>query len=323
MQASDYVGWDIEDLHPAGMRYRRLGEGSLQISSISLSLQCASARYGNLVEQRALVRQALDLGINHFTLTCSTIPASRAKEAALAKYIEDALYRRDDMVISAQIGFNPRESPVGFGSRDHVLRSLDAILRRTGLEYLDILCAYRYDPSVPLEETMGALASAVDQGKVKHVGLSGYAPAPTKKAADLLIELGTPAIVYFGPFSMLHPWAEVGLLGILDSKGIGFLSDAPLPTCFVASGSWMEHEGETRSDYSPVVGEAITDVFAKLAASRGQSLAGLGLSWVLNKRQVVSVLVDVTSPRQLKEYCTVVDKIHFSSAELAVIDSCR
>lgn len=322
MQASDFVRRDIGDFPPAGMHYRRLGKSGLHISVISLSLQCDPARYGSPAEQRTLIEHALNLGINHFRLTSGQVAAASVEEV-LAKCSEEIFHQRDDMVISAQVGFSLHGSPVGFGSRNRVLSSLDAILRRTGLEYLDVACAHRYDPSIPLEETMGALASAVHQGKARYVGLSGYAPAPARRAAELLIELGTPAIVCFGPFSVLHPWAEDGLLELLDEKGIGFLSDAPLPSCFLAPASWLEHESCSGPDHLPPARELAATVFTKLAASRGQSPASLALSWVLRKRQVASALVGVASPGQLQEYCAVVDYLHFTADELAAIDSCR
>ncbi|KPI21061.1 NADP-dependent oxidoreductase domain containing protein [Actinobacteria bacterium OV450] len=322
MQALHFFTCDSEDFPPAGMHYRRLGESDLHISVISLSLQCDPARYGSPFEQRTLIECALNLGINHFRLTPSHVLAESV-EQVVEKCVGEMFYQRDEMLISAQVGFSPHGSPVGFGSRNHVLSSLDAILRRTGLESLDVLCAHRYDPSIPLEETMGALALAVHQGKARYVGLSGYAPAPARRAAELLMELGTPAIVCFGPFSMLHPWAEDGLLEVLDEKGIGFLSDAPLPGCLLSAASWLEHARCSETVHVAPARELPATVFAKLAASRGQSTASLALSWVLRKRQVASALVSVASLEQLQDYCAVVDYLHFTADELAAIDSCR
>ncbi|MFJ3176782.1 aldo/keto reductase [Streptomyces roseus] len=322
MQASDFVRGDIGGVSSTGMHYRRLGDSALYISVISLSLQSDPAGYASQVERHTLIQYALSLGINHFRLASGQIPVVDIEEG-LAKRGEVIFRQRDDMVISAQVGFCPHGSPVGFGSSNHVLSSLDAILRRTGLEYLDVLCAHRYDPSVPLEETMGALASAVHQGKARHVGLSGFAPAPARRAAELLVELGTPATMCFGPLSVMHPWAEDGLLDLLEEKRIGFLSDAPLPSCFLAAAPGLEHDAWSGFAHMHPTRERAAAVFSRLAASRGQSSASLALSWVLRKRQVASALVGVASPEQLQEYCAVVDYLHFTADELAEIDFYR
>ncbi|MFB7176043.1 aldo/keto reductase [Streptomyces sp. NPDC056254] len=317
MQASDFIMFDGRV--PPGMYYRRLGESDLDVSVISLSVQFDRAECKSKAEQRDLIECALDLGVNHYRLT-----SSQSSPLGVYEACRNSIFcRREDMVISAQVGFSPHGSSVGFGARERILASLDAILWRTGLEYLDVLCSHRYDPSVPLEETMGALASAVHQGRVRYVGLSGYAPSPARRAAELLVELGTPAIACFGPFSVMHPWIEDGLLQLLDEKSIGFLSDAPMPNCFLSAASWGEHGAYCGTGCAPPDRELTAAMFAKLAASRGQSPAGLALSWVLRKKQVSSALVAAATPTQLEDYCAVVDHLDFTADELALIDSLR
>ncbi|MFE6848780.1 aldo/keto reductase [Streptomyces sp. NPDC057686] len=322
MQTTDFVRCNLGNSRPAEMPYRSLGSSGLSVSAISLILQCDAASDWSAAEQQIYIEHALMLGINHFRLSFIQKIADRY-EATLTNRTRNFFQKRDEMLISADVGFNLQESPVAFGARKHIFDSLNSILQRTGLQHVDVLCAHRYDPSTPMEETMGALASAVQQGKARYVGLSGYAPAAASRAATLLRNLGTPAVACFGPFSVLHSWAEDGLLQLLGREGIGFLSDVPLPSRFIAGASWPDREVCSRPDQLLTADETATMGFAKLAAARGQSPAGLALSWVLREPRVASAVVGVASSEQLQEYCAAVDYLHFTADELAVIWACR
>lgn len=254
--------------------------------------------------QEALVERALMLGINLFDLTFP--PAARTGGASQVTIPESLRHLRDDMVLSTQAGFHPRGGLAGFGSRKSVLSSLNSILRRTGLDYIDILWMNRFDRMTPMEETMGALSSLVRQDKVLYVGLAGYAPAPARRAAELLRELGTPAIACLAPFSLINPWVEDGLLDTLDEQGISLLADSLLSNFLVEGTTWRDSE-----------------TLSEIAAARGQTPASLSLSWVLRDRRVASALIKVASGAQLEESCMAADHMRFTPAEIDAVNACR
>ncbi|MEY9997994.1 L-glyceraldehyde 3-phosphate reductase [Streptomyces sp. V4I8] len=305
--------------HPP-MVYRRCGFSGLHVSALAVGLPWSTNDKGQAGIHRVLVQRALDLGITHFDVPASWAATTGGSGKQMQGALANLRRHRDDVVLAAHIGFGARrQQSVGFGSRKVLLSSLHAVLRGLSLEYVDILYSDRYDPNTPLEETMGALASAVRQGKALYVGLAGYAPAMARRAVEILSDIGIPPIVCQAPFSVLNPWAEDALLDILDSYRVSFVADNPL-----ASGEldWTVQSDEDK-DYGqrPWMPRArsVTNNLSVLAEARNQNLSQLALSWVLHNCRVSSAVITPRTVSQLEDLCAAVGHTSFTAVELETI----
>src|SRR5213596_1775754 len=287
------------------MPYRRTGRSGLLLPAISLGLWQNFGHDRPLDTQRSIVRRAFDLGITHFDLANNYGPPYGSAEENFGRILKsDLAGHRDELVISSKAGYDMWPGPYGiWGSRKYLLASLDQSLRRMGLEYVDIFYSHRFDPQTPLEETMGALDTAVRQGKALYVGISSYSAQRTREAAAILGRLGTPLLIHQPSYSMLNRWIEPELLDVLGQEGIGCIVFSPL-----AQGLLTD--------------ETLAKVRAlhQLAQRRGQTLAQMALAWTLRDPRVTSALVGASSVAQLEQNVGAIDKLPFSPDELAEID---
>ncbi|MFE0737354.1 L-glyceraldehyde 3-phosphate reductase [Streptomyces sp. NPDC058855] len=322
--------------HPeryADLPYRRTGGSGLKLPALSLGLwhNFGPDRPADL--QRAVLRRAFDLGITHFDLANNYGPPPGAAETALGGFLRtDFAPYRDELVISTKAGYLMWPGPYGeWGSRKYLLSSLDQSLRRLGLDHVDIFYSHRYDPDTPLEETMGALHAAVQQGKALYVGVSNYPAEQTREAARILAGLGTPLTVHQPRYSLLDRRPEdEGLLDALDELRVGSVAYSPLEQGLL-TGRYLDgipEDSRAASDSPFLNREAVTeDLVARLrglnelAAARGQSLAQLALAWVLREGRVTSALVGASRPQQLEECVAAVGNLAFDTEELARIDA--
>ncbi|MGW7005062.1 L-glyceraldehyde 3-phosphate reductase [Streptomyces sp. NPDC054933] len=316
----------------ASMEYRRSGHSGLKLPAISLGLWHNFGDDRTLDSQRAILRRAFDLGVTHFDLANNYGPPYGAAESNFGKLLaQDFRPYRDELVISTKAGYDMWPGPYGErGSRKYLTASLDQSLKRMGLEYVDIFYSHRFDPETPLEETMGALASAVHQGKALYVGVSSYSAARTVDAALLLREMGVPALIHQPSYSMINRWIEDdGLLDALEAEGMGCIAFAPL-----AQGMLTDRylhgipEGSRASQGTSLDASLLTDdVLARLrglneiARRRGQSLAQFALSWVLRDKRMTSALIGASSVAQLEANVAAVGAPPLTDDELAEIDS--
>ncbi|MFH0241657.1 L-glyceraldehyde 3-phosphate reductase [Streptomyces sp. HK10] len=314
------------------MPYRRVGRSGLKLPAISLGLWHNFGDDKPLDTQRAILRRAFDLGVTHFDLANNYGPPPGAAEANFGRHLaRDFRPYRDELVISTKAGYLMHPGPYGeWGSRKYLLSSLDQSLRRTGLEYVDVFYSHRYDPDTPLEETMGALASAVHQGKALYVGISNYSPEQTREAACILAGLGTPLLIHQPSYSMFNRWVEDGLLDALDEVGAGSIAFSPLaqglltdrylsgiPTGSRAAGAspFLTAEGITEETLATV--RALDEV----ARRRGQTLAQTAIAWVLRGGRVTSALVGASSVKQLEDNVAAAGNLDFTDDELAGIEA--
>ncbi|MFI0900332.1 L-glyceraldehyde 3-phosphate reductase [Streptomyces sp. NPDC020983] len=315
----------------AGMEYRRTGRSGLKLPAISLGLWHNFGDDRTLDSQRAILRRAFDLGVTHFDLANNYGPPYGAAEANFGTlFAQDFRPYRDELVISTKAGYDMWPGPYGeWGSRKYLLASLDQSLGRMGLDYVDIFYSHRYDPDTPLEETMGALASAVQQGKALYVGISSYGPEQTREAARILRGLGVPALIHQPSYSMINRWIETeGLLDVLDEEGMGCIGFVPLAQGLLTDrylGGIPEGSRAAQGkslDPSLVNEETIARLRAlgEVAAGRGQSLAQLALAWVLRDPRVTSALIGASSVAQLEANVAAVGSAPLTPEELAEID---
>ncbi|MFF4629460.1 L-glyceraldehyde 3-phosphate reductase [Streptomyces griseorubiginosus] len=323
--------------HPdryADMPYRRTGRSGLKLPAISLGLWHNFGPADRTVEtQRAILRRAFDLGVTHFDLANNYGPPPGAAESAFGEALKDdfASYR-DELIISTKAGYLMWPGPYGeWGSRKYQLSSLDQSLTRMGLDYVDIFYSHRPDPETPLEETMGALHSAVQQGKALYVGISNYNAEQTREAARILGELGTPLLIHQPRYSMLDRRPEdEGVLDALDEVQAGSIVFSPLEQGLL-TGRYLDgipEDSRAASDSPFLNSDAVTeDLVAKLRAlndlakDRGQTLAQLALAWVLRGGRVTSALVGASSPKQIEDSVGTIAHLDFEAEELARIDA--
>jgi L-glyceraldehyde 3-phosphate reductase len=313
------------------MPYRRTGRSGLKLPAISLGLWWNFGDDRPFDTSRAIVRRAFDLGVTHFDLANNYGPPYGSAEANFGRLIDEDLRPfRDELVISTKAGYDMWPGPYGeWGSRKYLLASLDQSLARMNLDYVDIFYSHRFDPETPLEETMGALDTAVRQGKVLYVGVSSYSAEKTREAAAILRELGTPLFIHQPSYSMLNRWIEPELLDVLGELGIGCIAFSPL-----AQGMLTDRyvdgipEGSRASlpgSLSPslITDEALAKIRAlnEIAARRDQTLAQTALAWVLRDERVTSALIGASSVVQLEENLAAVDRLDFTDDELEEIDS--
>ncbi|MGW3734244.1 aldo/keto reductase [Streptomyces sp. NPDC005148] len=313
------------------MPYRRTGRSGLLLPALSLGLWHNFGRDRTADTQGQILRRAFDLGITHFDLANNYGPPPGAAESAMGRALRTDFARlRDEIVISTKAGYLMWDGPYGeWGSRKSVLSSLDRSLTRLGLDYVDIFYSHRPDPDTPLEETMGALDSAVRQGKALYVGLSNYSPDQTREAARILKDLGTPLLIHQPRYSMLDRWVEDGMLTALDELGVGSIAYSPLEQG-ILSDRYLQGipAGSRAAGDSPFLTlESVTpELISRLraldavASERGQSLAQMALAWVLRGGRVTSAVVGASSVAQLENSVDAVRHLEFSDEELARIE---
>ena len=312
--------------------YRRCGRSGLQLPAVSLGLWHNFGDDRPLAGQRAILRRAFDLGVTHFDLANNYGPPYGSAEINFGRVLrEDLRPYRDELVISTKAGYDMWPGPYGeWGSRKYLLASLDQSLRRMGLEYVDIFYSHRVDPDTPLEETMGALAAAVQQGKALYVGISSYSATRTREAARLLRDMGVALLINQPSYSMLNRWIEAdGLLDALADVGAGCIAFSPLAQGMLTDrylGGVPEDSRAARG--TSLSADLLTDkvldhvrALNEIARSRGQSLAQLALAWVLREPRVTSVLIGASSVQQLEQNIAGTENLALSEEELAAIDS--
>ncbi|MFF3400558.1 L-glyceraldehyde 3-phosphate reductase [Streptomyces sp. NPDC002659] len=314
------------------MEYRRSGRSGLKLPAISLGLWHNFGDDRSLDSQRAILRRAFDLGVTHFDLANNYGPPPGSAELNFGKiFAQDFSAYRDELVISTKAGYLMHPGPYGeWGSRKYLLSSLDASLKRMGLDYVDIFYSHRFDPNTPLEETMGALASAVQQGKALYAGVSSYNAEQTAEAAGLLKDMGVPALIHQPSYSMINRWIEDdGLLDTLESAGMGCISFVPLAQGLL-TGKYLKGipEGSRAAQGKSLDPNLLSDEVTRrlrglndIAASRGQSLAQLALSWVLRDPRMTSALIGASSVQQLEENVAALAGQPLNAEELKEIDT--
>jgi len=314
------------------MEYRRTGRSGLKLPAVSLGLWHNFGDDRALDTQRATLRRAFDLGVTHFDLANNYGPPEGSAELNFGKLLDqDFRPYRDELVISTKAGYRMQPGPYGeWGSRKYLLSSLDASLRRMGLDYVDVFYSHRFDPDTPLEETMGALASAVQQGKALYVGVSSYNSRRTREAAQLLRELGVPALIHQPSYSMLNRWTEEdALLDTLEAEGMGCIAFAPLAQGLLTDKylNGIPDDSRAAQGKSLDPGLLTDEVVRRLrgldsvAQRRGQSLAQLALAWVLRDPRMTSALIGASSPAQLEANVAAVGSAELTDEELREIDT--
>jgi len=314
------------------MTYRRTGKSGLDLPAISLGLWHNFGDDMPFDRQRAILRRAFDLGVTHFDLANNYGPPYGSAETNFGRHLADdfAPYR-DELVISTKAGYDMWPGPYGQGGggRKYVLASLDQSLARMGLDHVDIFYSHRPDPTTPLEETMGALHTAVVSGKALYAGISSYAPEDTAKAAGILADLGTPLLIHQPSYSMLNRWIETeGLLDTLEEVGAGCIAFSPLAQGML-TGKYLDGvpEGSRASQGKSLSTDLLTEEALKriralndIAQQRGQSLSQLALAWALRDSRVTTVLIGASSVGQLEQNIGALDNLAFTDDELAAID---
>ncbi|WP_309681609.1 L-glyceraldehyde 3-phosphate reductase [Polaromonas sp.] len=315
------------------MLYRRVGSSGLTLPAVSLGLWHNFGDATPMQQQRDMLRAAFDLGITHFDLANNYGPPGGSAETNFGEHLRrDFRPYRDELIISSKAGYDMWPGPYGQGggSRKYVLASLDQSLKRMGLDYVDIFYSHRFDPDTPLEETMGALATAVRQGKALYVGLSSYSAAKTREAAALLREMKVPALIHQPSYSLLNRWIEQDLLDALGDTGMGCIAFSALAQGLLTDkylngmpadarinrpgGGSLKAEHLSEANLSHV--RALND----LAQARGQSLAQMAIAWVLRDARVSSALIGASRPAQLVELAGALRHLSFTAQELAAID---
>lgn len=314
------------------MKYRRSGRSGILLPVISLGLWQNFGLEKTLAEQKKIIFKAFDLGITHFDLANNYgAPARGLAEENFGRILHNDLSRyREQLLISTKAGFDFWPGPYGdWGSRKYLMSSLDASLKRMGLDYVDIFYHHRPDPDTPLEETMGALSDMVRQGKALYVGISNYNAEESERAIKILKENKTPCLLHQPRYNMFERWVERELLAVLSESGTGCITFSPLAQGAltgkylngIPEGSRAARAGTTVSDRYLDAGrlEKIRKL-NEIAAARGQSLAGLALAWVLRRPEVTSVLIGASSTAQLEDNVAVLMHMDFSTEELQAID---
>ena len=315
------------------MRYNRVGRSGLKLPALSLGLWHNFGHDRPWDTQRAIVRRAFDLGITHFDLANNYGPPAGSAEENFGRMLAtDLAPYRDELIVSSKAGYDMWPGPYGdFGSRKYLLSSLDQSLGRLGLDYVDIFYSHRPDPETPLEETMGALHTAVQQGKALYVGISNYSAEQTREAARILGELGTPLLIHQPRYSMLDRRPEDGgLLDALDELQVGSIVFSPLEQGLL-TGRYLDgipEDSRAASDSPFLNSDAVTEDLVQqlrelndIAKGRGQTLAQLALAWVLRGGRVTSALVGASSPKQIEDSVGTIANLDFDAEELARIDA--
>lgn len=314
------------------MKYNRCGNSGLLLPAVSLGLWHNFGGKDDYNKMKDILLKAFDLGITHFDLANNYGPPPGSAESNFKNILNSDLGKhRDELIISTKAGYLMWDGPYGeWGSRKYLLSSLDQSLKRMGLDYVDIFYSHRPDPDTPLEETMTALHSAVQQGKALYVGISNYSAEQTTKAVKILKKLGTPCLIHQPRYNMFDRWVEEGLLDVLEKHGVGCIPFSPL-----AQGLLTNRYLNGIPDGSRVAGQSIflkkehldPDVMVKVKAlnqhaeQRGQTLAQMALAWILSRKQVTSVLIGASSVDQLLANAATLHKLSFTRDELASLDN--
>src|ERR1700744_395966 len=318
------------DRYDEKMPYPRCGRSGLLLPEVSLGLWQNFGDESPLATQRAILGRAFDLGVTHFDLANNYGPPYGSAEINFGRLLREAFRPyRDELVISTKAGYDMWPGPYGqWGSRKDLLASLDQSLQRMGLEYVDIFYSHRFDPDTPLDETMGALDTAVRSGKALYAGISSYSPDRTQEAYVILKSMGTPLLIHQPSYSMVNRWIEGGLLDTLGELGVGCIAFSPLAQGVlttkylngVPAGSRASRNGSLSADQ--LSERTLTHVRAlnEIAAARGQTLAQMAISWVLRDERMTSALIGASSVAQLEENLAAAAKTSFTADEIAAID---
>jgi L-glyceraldehyde 3-phosphate reductase len=310
--------------------YARCGRSGLQLPRISLGLWQNFGSSTPFDNARDMVLKSFDRGITHFDLANNYGPAPGSAEENFGRIMADDLAGyRDELIVSTKAGYRMWPGPYGeWGSRKYLLSSLDQSLARMRLDYVDIFYSHRYDPETPLEETMGALQTAVGSGRALYVGISSYGPKKTVEAAAMLRELKVPFIIHQPSYSMLNRWVENGLLDVLEHEGVGCIAFSPLAQGLLTSKYLNGIPNSSRAAQDGSFSKTMLSernlenvrALNGIAVERGQSLAQMAISWVLRKPAVTSALIGASHFAQIEESLGALRNLHFSSDELGRID---
>jgi L-glyceraldehyde 3-phosphate reductase len=315
----------------SGMRYNRCGQSGLKLPAVSLGLWHNFGSVDNFENARAMIWRAFDLGITHFDLANNYGPAAGSAEETFGRILKkDLAGYRDELVISTKAGYYMWPGPYGdWGSRKHLLASLNQSLKRMGLEYVDIFYSHRPDPETPLEETIGALDEAVHSGRALYVGISNYNPDQTGDAARILNELGTPCLIHQPSYNMFNRWIEPSLLEVLADEDIGCIAFSPLAQGMLTGrylkgipqdsragkpGTFLKKEQVTEDKLAKV------SALNELAQARGQTLAQMAIAWVLRHPGMTSALIGASKVEQIEDCVGAVKNLAFGAEELIRID---
>ena len=331
MMKAQTMPYEAAETRYDDMTYRRVGRSGLRLPALSLGLWHNFGEGRSIEVQRAIVRRAFDLGITHFDLANNYGPPAGSAETAFGRiFAEDLAAHRDEIIITSKAGYYMWQGPYGeWGSRKTMLSSLDQSLGRIGVEYVDVFYSHRPDPETPIEETMGALATAVKQGKALYAGISNYSPEQTIAAAAALREHGVPLLVHQPRYSMFSREVEDGLLDTLDDLGLGAVVFSPLAQGMLTDrylGGTVPSDSRAATSHF-LNEESITGTYLErarglqsIAEERGQTLAQLALSWVLRRETVTSAIIGASSVEQLEGNYAAIHRLDFDDAELARID---
>jgi L-glyceraldehyde 3-phosphate reductase len=312
------------------MDYRRTGRSGLLLPTMSLGLWHNFGGPGPSDAQRDIIRRAFDLGITHFDLANNYGPPYGSAEENFGRILAtDLRGYRDELIISTKVGYDMWPGPYGeWGSRKYLLASLDQSLARMGLEYVDIFYSHRFDPDTPLEETLGALDTAVRQGKALYVGVSSYSADRAAEAARILRALGTPLLIHQPSYSLLNRWIEDELLDVLAREGIGCIVFSPLAQGLlteryldgIPEGSRASRDVDLKADVLAEETLAKVRALNDIAGRRGQTLAQMALAWTLRDSRVTSTLIGASSIAQLEQNVAALRRTDFEEEQLAEID---
>lgn len=313
------------------MTYRRCGQSGLLLPALSLGLWHNFGGDAPTAQQKEIIFTAFDLGITHFDLANNYGPPSGSAETNFGHILKnDLASHRNELIISSKAGYLMWDGPYGeYGSRKYLLSSLDDSLRRLQLDYVDIFYSHRFDPNTPLEETMGALDSAVRQGKALYAGISSYSAQKTREAAAILKDLGTPCLIHQPSYSMLNRWIEGDVMDAMKEVGMGGIVFSPLAQGLLTNKYLNGVPSDSRaasgadSFKDGFLDEANLDRIRGLdaiAQRRGQSLSQMALAWSLRDPIITSALIGVSKPSQVKENVAALQNLEFSAEELAEID---
>jgi len=315
------------------INYRRCGRSGLLLPEISLGLWHNFGDVDDLDQARAMLHRVFDYGITHFDLANNYGPPPGSSETNFGKILrQDFASHRDELIISTKAGYRMWPGPYGeWGSRKYLLSSLDQSLKRMGIDYVDIFYHHRPDPHTPLEESLGALDHAVRSGKALYVGISSYDAPTTRRAAQILRDMGTPCVIHQPVYNMLNRWIEGDLQQVMAEEGMGCIPFSPLAQGLLTNRYFSGIPGDSRAskEHGFLKKEAITEQLRErlyhlnnIAASRGQSLAQMALAWVLRLPEVTSVLIGASSVAQIDENVAALHHLAFSQEEIQAIDRC-
>ncbi|MFC1508941.1 L-glyceraldehyde 3-phosphate reductase [Candidatus Omnitrophota bacterium] len=314
------------------MTYNRCGKSGLRLPAIALGLWHNFGEVDVMDNCRIMVYRAFDLGITHFDLANNYGPPPGSAEETFGRILKTGLLGyRDELVISSKAGYLMWPGPYGdWGSKKYMIASLDQSLKRLGIDYVDIFYSHRPDPETPIEETMGALAQAVHQGKALYAGISNYSAEQTAEAADILESLGTPCLIHQPKYSMFVRWAEDGLLDVLEEKGIGCIPFSPLAQGLLTDKYLQGIPDDSRAAKPHGFlqrGQVTDDVLGKvralseIAEERGQTLAQMAVAWLLKDSRITTILIGASKVKQIEEGVAALDNLEFARDELERIES--